>query len=120
MRIALGQINTTVGDLSGNATLMLRTARRAAEAGADVVVFPELSLLGYPPQDLLDRPALIEQAEAQIQKLAVDAAPLRISIVCGTVEPVDSPEGKRIWNTAVVLQRGAIHFRQRKMLLPNY
>lgn len=120
MRIALGQINTTVGDLSGNAALMLRTARRAAEAGADIVVFPELSLLGYPPQDLLDRPALLEQAEEQIQKLAADAAPLRITIICGTVEPVDHPEGKRIWNTAVVLQRGHVHFRQRKMLLPNY
>jgi NAD+ synthase (glutamine-hydrolysing) len=120
MRIALGQINTTVGDLAGNAALMLRTARRAAETGADVVVFPELSLIGYPPQDLLDRPALLPQAQEQIQTLAAAAAPLRISIVCGTVEPVDSPEGKRIWNTAVVLQRGCVHFRQRKMLLPNY
>jgi NAD+ synthase (glutamine-hydrolysing) len=120
MRIALGQINTTVGDLPGNAALMLRTARRAAEAGADIVVFPELSLIGYPPQDLLDRPALLEQAEEEINKLAADSAPLRITIICGTVEPVDTPEGKRIWNTAVVLQRGTIHFRQRKMLLPNY
>ncbi|MFN0101112.1 MAG: NAD+ synthase [Bryobacteraceae bacterium] len=120
MRIALGQINTTVGDLSGNATLILRTARRAAEAGADVVVFPELSLLGYPPQDLLDRPALVERAEEEIQKLAAAGAPLRITIICGTVEPVETLEGKRIWNTAVVLQRGHIHFRQRKMLLPNY
>ena len=120
MRIALGQINTTVGDLPGNAALMLRTARRAAEAGADVVVFPELSLIGYPPQDLLDRPALLEQAQLEIEKLAAAAAPLKITIICGTVEPVDSPEGKRIWNTAVVLQRGQIQFRQRKMLLPNY
>ena len=120
MRIALGQINTTVGDLPGNAALMLRTARRAAEAGADVVVFPELSLIGYPPQDLLDRPALLEQAQLEIEKLATAAAPLKITIICGTVEPVDSPAGKRIWNTAVVLQRGQIHFRQRKMLLPNY
>ena len=120
MRIALGQINTTVGDLPGNAALMLRTARRAAEAGADVVVFPELSLIGYPPQDLLDRPALLEQAQLEIEKLAAAAAPLKITIICGTVEPVDSPEGKRIWNTAVVLQRGQVHFRQRKMLLPNY
>lgn len=120
MRIALGQINTTVGDLPGNAALMLRTARRAAEAGADVVVFPELSLIGYPPQDLLDRPALLEQAQLEIEKLATAAAPLKITIICGTVEPVDSPEGKRIWNSAVVLQRGHVHFRQRKMLLPNY
>jgi NAD+ synthase (glutamine-hydrolysing) len=120
MRIALGQINTTVGDISGNAALMLRTARRAAEAGADVVVFPELSLIGYPPQDLLDRPALLEQAEAELLKLAVASAPLHIAIVCGTVEPSGSLEGKRIWNTAVVLQRGQVQFRQRKMLLPNY
>lgn len=120
MRIALGQINTTVGDLSGNAALMLRTARRAAEAGADVVVFPELSLIGYPPQDLLDRPALMEQADAELRKLATDACPLRITIICGTVEPVESHEGKRIWNSAAVLQRGQITFRQRKMLLPNY
>jgi NAD+ synthase/NAD+ synthase (glutamine-hydrolysing) len=120
MRIALGQINTTVGDISGNAALMLRTARRAAGAGADVVVFPELSLIGYPPQDLLDRPALLEQADAALRQLAADAAPLHISIVCGTVEAADPPEGKRIWNTAAVLQRGMVHFRQRKMLLPNY
>lgn len=120
MRIALGQINTTVGDLSGNAGLILRKARRASEAGAGIVVFPELSILGYPPQDLLDRPSLVEQAENEIQKLAAAAAPLRISIVCGTVEPVETLEGKPIWNTAVVLQRGQVHFRQRKMLLPNY
>ena len=120
MRIALGQINTTVGDLSGNAALMLRAARRAAEADADVVVFPELSLLGYPPQDLLDRPALLDQAQLEIQKLAAAAAPLKISIICGTAEPVDALEGKRIWNNAVVLRNGKIHFRQSKMLLPNY
>lgn len=120
MRIALGQINTTVGDLSGNAALMLRNAQRAADAGAHIVAFPELSLLGYPPQDLLDRPDLMRQAQAELQKLAADAADLKISLICGTVEPVESPEGKRIWNTAAVLQNGAIHFRQRKMLLPNY
>lgn len=120
MRIALGQINTTVGDLSGNASLILRTARRASESRADVVVFPELSLIGYPPQDLLDRPALLEQAESELRRLAAETAPLRIPIICGTVEAVDSSEGKRIWNTAVVLQRGQIQFRQRKMLLPNY
>lgn len=120
MRIALGQINTTVGDLAGNAALILKTARKAAESAADVVVFPELSLIGYPPQDLLDRPALFEQASRTLDQLAADAASLRIAIICGTVEQAAVNEGKRIWNTAAVLQRGKVHFRQHKMLLPNY
>ncbi len=120
MRIALGQINTTVGDLAGNAALILKTARKAAESAADVVVFPELSLIGYPPQDLLDRPALFEQAAHTLDQLAADAASLRIAIICGTVEQAAVNEGKRIWNTAAVLQRGKVHFRQHKMLLPNY
>lgn len=120
MRIALGQINTTVGDLSGNAARMFSAARRAAEAGAAVIAFPELSLIGYPPQDLLDRPMLLVQAQEELERLAQDSASLGIPLICGTVEPVEAPEGKRIWNTAAVLQYGHVQFRQRKMLLPNY
>ena len=120
MRIALGQINTTVGDLVGNASLIMRYARRAAEGGAEAVVFPELALTGYPPQDLLDRPAFLEAAEAELQRLAVEAAPLRIAILCGTAEGADFNEGKRVWNTAAMLQRGKVLFRQHKMLLPTY
>jgi len=120
MRIALGQINTTVGDLVGNASLMMRYARRAAEGGAEAIVFPELALTGYPPQDLLERPAFLEAAEAELQRLAVESAPLRIAIVCGTAEVADFNEGKRVWNTAAMLQRGKVVFRQHKMLLPTY
>jgi NAD+ synthase (glutamine-hydrolysing) len=120
MRIALGQINTTVGDLVGNASLMMRYARRAAEGGAEAIVFPELALTGYPPQDLLERPAFLEAAETELQRLAVEAAPLRIAIICGTAEPADFNEGKRVWNTAAMLHRGKVVFRQHKMLLPTY
>ncbi len=120
MRIALGQINTTVGDLVGNASLMMRYARRAAEGGAEVIVFPELALTGYPPQDLLERPAFLEAAETELQRLAVEASPLRIAIICGTAEVADFNEGKRVWNTAAMLQRGKVVFRQHKMLLPTY
>ncbi|RPI12085.1 MAG: NAD+ synthase, partial [Acidobacteriales bacterium] len=56
MRIALAQINTTVGDLAGNLNLMLEASRRSAAGGAGLVVFPELSLTGYPPRDLVEKP----------------------------------------------------------------
>lgn len=120
MRIALGQINTTVGDIVGNSSLIMRYARRAAEGGAEVVVFPELALTGYPPQDLLERPSFVAAAEAELERLAVESAPLRIAILCGTVEAADFNEGKRIWNTAALLHRGRVVFRQHKMLLPTY
>ena len=70
MRIALCQINPTVGDLAGNVALVLREARRAAEAGADLAVFPELCVTGYPPQDLLDRPAFLDDVDAAIADVA--------------------------------------------------
>lgn len=120
MRIALGQINTTVGDLVGNAGLIMRYARRAAEGGAEVIVFPELALTGYPPQDLLERPAFLEAAELELQRLAEQSASLRIAIVCGTAEIADFNDSKRVWNTAAMLQRGKVVFRQHKMLLPTY
>jgi NAD+ synthase/NAD+ synthase (glutamine-hydrolysing) len=120
MRIALGQIDTTVGDLSGNAQLMLRMARRAADREAGLIVFPELSLVGYPPQDLLERPSFLQQAERVLQTLASEAADLPISLVCGTVEAAEAVDGKRLWNSAVVLRGGKVEFRQHKMLLPNY
>lgn len=74
MRIALGQINPTVGDLTGNADRMMKAAREASERGADVVVFPELSLTGYPPRDLVEKPSFIERSESELERLAVQTA----------------------------------------------
>src|SRR6202453_4611666 len=120
MKIALAQTNSTVGDLCGNAKLMLSFAQRAADAGANVVVFPELSLTGYPPRDLLEKESFLDRTEQHLGRLAADAAPLNVSIICGTVTRTGSPSGHPIYNSAAVLQGGRIVFRQHKMLLPTY
>ncbi len=120
MKIALAQINTTVGDLAGNVNRMVRFAKNAADAGAELVVFPELSINGYPPRDLVEKPTFVERTEHQLMRLAVETAPLGIAVICGYVGRSDSPTGKRATNSAAVLRRGEILFRQTKMLLPTY
>jgi len=120
MRIALAQINTTVGDLAGNADLMLTTARRAAAKGAELIVFPELSLTGYPPRDLVEKPSFLERSGQQLERLARETADLDAALICGYVGRSASTTGKTATNSAAVLERGQITFRQGKMLLPTY
>jgi predicted amidohydrolase len=86
MRIALGQINTTVGDLTGNVDRMVQYARRAAAGGAGLVVFPELSVTGYPPRDLVEKPTFTERSEQQLERLAAETAESDIAVICGYVE----------------------------------
>jgi len=120
MKIALAQTNSTVGDLCGNAQRILEFSQRAAEAGANVVVFPELSLTGYPPRDLLEKENFLDRTEQHLERLAADAGPLNVAIICGTVTRTGSSAGHPIYNSAAVLRGGRIAFRQHKMLLPTY
>ncbi len=120
MRIALGQINTTVGDLSGNVDRMVAAARRAAARGADVVVFPELAVTGYPPRDLVEKQTFIDRSEEQLDRLARETAPLTAAVVCGYVGRSPLTAGKRATNSAALLYAGRIVFRQHKLLLPTY
>ncbi len=120
MRIALGQINPTVGDLAGNRDLIARFAARAAEAGASLVVFPELSLTGYPPRDLVEKPTFLERTEQVLQELAAATAALPIHVICGYVGPSEASAVRRAANCAAVVGGGKVLFRQQKMLLPTY
>ena len=120
MKVALGQTNSTVGDLSGNSARMLSFATRAADAGADVIAFPELSLTGYPPRDLLEKESFLDQSEQHLDQLARDAAGLPLVIICGTVTRAEANTGNRLYNSAAVLRNGHVSFRQNKMLLPSY
>ena len=120
MKIALAQTNTTVGDLCGNAERILAFSQRAAEAGANVVVFHELTLTGYPPRDLLEKSSFLDGAEQHLERLAAEASDLDITIICGTATRTGSSSGHPIYNSAAVLEGGRIAFRQHKMLLPTY
>src|ERR1700683_121513 len=120
MRIALAQTNSTVGDLTGNARSILNYARQADDAGADVVVFPELSLTGYPPRDLLEKQSFLDRTEEHLQQLAADSSPLKTTLVCGTLTATAVATGNHLFNSAAVIQGGIIRFRQNKMLLPTY
>src|SRR6266566_1415012 len=120
MKIALGQINTTVGDLAGNVDRMVAAAGRASVLGADLIAFPELSLTGYPPRDLVEKESFLERSECELQRLARETANQPIALICGYVGKSPDGAGKRATNSAAILQRGQVVFRQVKMLLPTY
>jgi NAD+ synthase (glutamine-hydrolysing) len=121
VKIALAQINPTVGDFTGNTHKILEYAARAADHGADLAVFPELAVCGYPPADFLEKTAFVARACQAIDEIAAwTAGPGRPALLVGSVMPDQSPVGKRVRNVAVLLSGGKIAFVQQKMLLPFY
>jgi NAD+ synthase (glutamine-hydrolysing) len=120
VKIALAQINPTVGDFAGNTRRILDFTQRAADLGADVVLFPELSICGYPPADLLEKSSFVARAEQALQEIAASTAAGGPAILCGTALPATNPEGKHARNVAALLDKGKVAFLQQKMLLPFY
>src|SRR5213080_4761224 len=114
MQIAVAQLDQVIGDLSGNATAILQAAGEAKRAGAKLVVTPELSLCGYPPEDLLLRPAFLDACADELERLAA-----RVS---GPAVLVGFPEqsGGNRYNAAALLRDGRVRAIYRKRELPNY
>jgi NAD+ synthetase len=118
LRVALAQIDTTIGDFAGNLRKIRGLVERARAARADLLVLPELALCGYPPLDLLDRPSFVEANRAALEELAGWAPEL--AIVVGAVLPAPEPRPRPVVNAAVVLEGGRIAHIQAKTLLPTY
>jgi NAD+ synthase (glutamine-hydrolysing) len=117
MKIALAQLNPTVGDFAGNSSKILDSSRHAQEKGADLVVFSELSLCGYLPMDLIERPHFIDRNE---RELACLAQKLPLPAIVGYAAHASGTTGKSAANAAALLANGKIEFVQHKMLLPTY
>ena len=117
MKIALAQLNPTVGDFAGNSAKILDFANRAAKQGADLAVFSELCLCGYLPMDLIERPQFIERNE---RELACLAKHVPIPSIVGYAARATGSTGKSAANAAALLAKGKIEFVQHKMLLPTY
>jgi NAD+ synthase (glutamine-hydrolysing) len=123
VRIALGQINPTIGDFDGNRRLVWDAALEAERRGADLAVFPELALSGYPPRDLLERPAFLDAAQASLDGLAADLAArgVRVGVLVGFPERLPpSPMGRGVANSAALIEGGRVVSVTRKSLLPTY
>ena len=119
MKVALLQINPTVGDLTGNARLIADAVREAGARGADLAVTPELALVGYLPRDLLLSAGFIRRSWDQLHELAreLDGLP---PVLVGLPEPNPSDEGRPLFNTAALAHGGTVDQRFRKALLPTY
>ena len=121
MRVALAQINPTVGDFSGNLQKISIAVDRAAERAVDLVVFPEMATSGYPPADLLEKTSFVQRAEDTLLRIAeLTAGPERPAVLVGSPMRCAGPGQKLVRNVAAVLEAGELRFVQQKMLLPFY
>jgi NAD+ synthase (glutamine-hydrolysing) len=118
MHIALAQINTTVGDFAGNVERIIQFAQRALDLEADLAVFPELALCGYPPRDLVERPDFIERAESELHRLAKELP--QIPVWVGSVRRSGARQGKQVSDIAALLRHGRVETDYAKALLPYY
>ncbi len=120
MKIALGQVNPTIGDFAGNLRLAEEALAQAERAGADLLVLPELMLCGYPPRDLLERAAFLAASQAALDQLAL-AVRGRTAVVVGFPELLPEAEaGRRVANAAALIDAGRVVTVRRKTLLPTY
>ena len=121
MKLALAQINPTIGDFLGNVRRIVEVSVASQRQGADLVIFPEMAVCGYPPADLLEKSSFLARAQQAIEEIAERVtANHPIAVLCGCPTPAPSNSGKRVMNSAMLLRDGRVEFIQSKMLLPYY
>ena len=116
LKIALAQLNPVLGDLEGNAAKLLRARQDAASRGADLIVFSELFMTGYPPEDLVRKPAFARAARARVERLAVETSDDGPGVLVGSVWPQDN----KLYNAVALLDGGKVAGVRFKVDLPNY
>jgi len=118
VKIALGQINPTVGDFTGNSKKIVEYAQRARESGVGLILFPEMSVCGYPARDWVEKPSFVERSRKAVESIAQQTR--GIAVICGFPTRAEVETGKSVMNSAALLRNGKIEFVQSKMLLPTY
>ncbi|PHR26467.1 MAG: NAD+ synthase [Desulfotalea sp.] len=118
MKIGLVQVNPVIGDFKYNCERILKWSVRAKNLGCDLVIFPELVISGYPPQDLLERQSFVEDHNSALNELMGQLPELDVMLGC--FEENNLPQGKPLYNSAIVVRKGEVVFRTRKQLLPTY
>ena len=122
MKLALAQLNPIIGDLDGNAEKIFKVCKEIKDKEVDLVITPELSLIGYPPKDLLFNPQLYEDEKDVLNKLSERISNLsqNLSILIGIAEPTQEIEVPKLYNSVVILEKGTWRIVARKQLLPTY
>ena len=120
MKIALAQINPTVGDFRGNLESIVAASRRAVELGARLTVFSELCICGYPPADFLEKPSFLARCRTAVDELAAATSELPTAVLAGVALAAAGESGKPAVNAAVLLDGGRLLLEQHKRLLPFY
>jgi NAD+ synthetase len=120
VKIALAQIDPTVGDFTGNLEKIAAVSRRAADLGARLTVFSELAICGYPPADFLEKPSFLARCRSAVDELAAATRDLPTAVLAGVALPTGREDGKPAYNAAVLLDRGCLVLEQYKRLLPFY
>jgi NAD+ synthase (glutamine-hydrolysing) len=120
VKIALAQIDPTVGDFTGNLEKIIAASRRAAGLGARLTVFSELAICGYPPADFLEKPSFLARCRSAVDELCAATRKLSTAVLAGVALPTGREDGKPAYNAAVLLDRGQLLLEQYKRLLPFY
>jgi NAD+ synthase (glutamine-hydrolysing) len=121
MKVTIAQLNPIIGDIKGNIKKITTVLEQCNQKSPDLVIFPELFIVGYPPRDLLERPRFIRNVQEAIESLIeISKGYPQMGILFGAPQPTENRTGRGLYNSALLIYQGRLLFKQSKTLLPNY